>query len=524
MPTTHYRPARIFLGLLLILWCIPLARSQAQTAGSGTLSSIESKARLILQNDEKVGKLNSQHLQTYSEEQQKLETLKKELTALYIEKKEVMDELRRGRFCNGCSRTASELRKSGVSDVERHFADNGGTHSASPELLKQKEAEYDRKIADKENQIRAFEFSENEFTRKRADLDKQMQALKDNSDKLREEIIELSKTYKSQVVAESKSMTRSWISDLMYVTAQKHAFEDRIDIIMVKLADLQQEENGALIQSDEKVREQNDREIDQLRREISNLQTNRSSLQSTYRERHSQQSGQLSSLRTRLQRLKSDALKPNLSQQEQERLAGEIETVERSIDSQQSELNQLTATYQERDGTLEAGIKKHNDEIWQLTTNLSSRQQQARELIKKAYATKRRILEDARVARMASLQTTGTLLGQKMTDYRKRFGEYAAKVEAERIRLFTACQQAGCSCYGNDTHSTIYTNWNNSLSCVNQMEQKKQLDVYYGCEEEAPLYSQHYQSQMSGLSDSDMSALQRRTSQTKYDLILKKVQ
>ena len=99
---------------LLLISFLFITGLSAQTAGSGYVSSIESKANQISKNDEKVSDLNQQHLQTYSDEQEKLKRLNRELGALIDEKNEAMREMRQGRFCNGCNQTASQLRRGGT--------------------------------------------------------------------------------------------------------------------------------------------------------------------------------------------------------------------------------------------------------------------------------------------------------------------------------------------------------------------------------------------------------------------------
>ena len=96
-------------------------------------------------------------------------------------------------------------------------------------------------------------------------------------------------------------------------------------------------------------------------------------------------------------------------------------------------------------------------------------------------------------------------------------------VDTERVRLINACSKAGCSCFGIDTQQTVVGNWSASSGCVSSMEHSKDINTFYGCTEEAPIYKQHYASLINGLTDSDLSALQRRTSKTQYDLIFQKV-
>ncbi|RZK48182.1 MAG: hypothetical protein EOO87_20785, partial [Pedobacter sp.] len=227
--------------------------ANSQTAGRPTVSTVEDKANATVELEKKIVDLKFTKQQSYSLEAEKLKNLKNSISSLREEMLAVLDELRKGRFCNGCSRTASQLRKEGVSNVEIHFRENGGTRPAAPALIQQKTEEYEQKIATKEAELKAFEFAENEFTRKRVDLDRQIAESESNIDRLKREITALSKSFKEKVLKEAKTMHLSWVGDMLQTLAEKHYAEDRINIINLKLIDLDKEETKSLAESKDKI-------------------------------------------------------------------------------------------------------------------------------------------------------------------------------------------------------------------------------------------------------------------------------
>lgn len=506
---------------LLILY----ANVNAQTAGAGTLSTIESKANSITNNDEKVAELNRKRMDSYAAEGDKLAELKKQLADLRAEKARALYELQNGYYCSKCNTPKSEFEARGES-FERHLASvSGRAVPASPEVVKAKMDEYDRRIAAKEAAVKKFELEENEFSKKRADFDRQMEELKANSDKLREEIVALSKSYKEKVIAEAKAMHLFWAGDLMRTAAEKHFVEDRINILNVKLNDLQAQESKAIDELKDKVAKKTAEDKKRLEEKITANNNHLPRLEQSYRERASRLNSQLSLWETRLTAVNADlANSSKFSANDLSVLQSEKNDLDTKIANAKQQLGEYETTYNRERQTILDENKTLSDKIWDLTVNLPKIQAEALEGLRDAFAAKRKILQDGLAARKASLQTLGNLLVSKKAAYRQKHLQYAAKVDAERVRLLRTCQKAGCSCYGTDTHGDVNANWNRTLGCVGEMEGAHfSGDPVYGCVEEGAIYQQHYHSLVNGLSDSDMEALQRTSSKTRYDMIFRKI-
>lgn len=511
--------------LLLFLLMGATYMGHSQTAGASTVSSIESKAKQISKYDEDIAKLNRMHLESYSEEQARLQELKDELAALLAEKAQSMAEMRSGRFCNGCDRTASQLKKAGVYDVEDHFASNGGTHSATPEELANKEAEYDRLIAAKEAEIKQFEEGENEFSRKRMEWGQQMDRLRDNADRLRQEITDLSKTFSEKVLDQAKGMHKTWVGSLMALVAEKHYREDQIDILKVKIADLANDEIKAKADYEDKLRRQIDEKIADYDNKINNNIAKAASLETAYFGRRDPLELELSGVRSRLFQVKTELTGINLFEEDSLKLEKERQDLEQKITSVENLLEEYKTTFDTQIVHLKQENTQFKDEIWNLkTTSFSQQLQQGLENLAKAFQVKRNILNDAIAANMSTLNDVGQQLSLQKDVFRKKNSEYIGKVDAERIRLMTACSTAGASCYGTDAVGAVVSNWNKVSGCVGEMDgAHHSSDPVYGCEEESLIYFQHYNSKKSGMSDSDKEALSRNTVRTRYDMILNKI-
>ena len=161
---------------------------------------------------------------------------------------------------------------------------------------------------------------------------------------------------------------------------------------------------------------------------------------------------------------------------------------------------------------------------WELTINLSKRQEAAVVLIKQVYVTKQKLINDAIASRKESLQKCGDLLISKKRNYINKFSDLVDIVKQEQDRLVIACRNSGASCFGTYVQGDVVLQWNNSLGCVSAMENSRAMNgTFFGCEEESVVYKSHYNASLGAMSSSDTEALQRKVSKTRYDLILQKI-
>lgn len=511
---------------ILLLAAILFANfSQAQSVGAGIVSSMESKANSFDQNEKKINELKNQHFQSYSLEKAKLNALRAELSAIYAERKVVLDELRNGRFCNGCGSTATQLRNRGISNVDQHFRENGGTRPARPEEIKNKEDEYARKIKAQEDVIQNFEFAENEFTRKRVDIDKQIANLEDQNKKLRDEIVQLSKRYAENVLKDGKSVTSLYVSDLMRLVAEKHFIEDRINIINVKITELNSEELKALGESDEKIRIKSEEEKKELNQKLDIIRSKVRQLEQQNDARLAPLKKDVGNLSDEIKMIDQKLLFPSrLKEGELETLQADKASLMQRLADTKKAIESQEKVFESSKQALEDERKETQNKIFEIPINLSKKQQAASEALKKAFQLRRKILDDAKIARSTALQQKGDLILSQKTAIRKRYLDYIAPVDKERVRMIGACRKAEASCYGYDTYNLLVGHWNSAESCVAKMDGAHFSNApVYGCELESPIYKSHYSSLINGLSDDDIRALQKQSGKVRYDLILQKV-
>lgn len=514
-----------YLSVIFFFYFFNANSAYSQTIGAGIISGIENKVKPIIQSENKIDELKRQNFLSFSQETEKLNALRLQLNAIIQEKDEVMDELRKGRFCNGCSRTASQLRSSGTPDVEGHFRANGGTSPAKPELLKQKEEEFNNKIAQKRKEIETFEGAENEFTRKRADIAKQISDLTNLIERYREEIVEASKKYKDIVVNEAKSLQKAYLSDLMRLIASKHYIEDRIDILTVRLADLQKDETNVNEETRKKVIKKTDEEKNDLSEKVNANINNLKSLEQVYNTKISEYKATLYKLQKEESIIKAELdFNKKLSAQEVEKLQVEQNILKEKTAAIAKQIESIETQYKENENKLTEENKKHKDKIWELTINLSKRQEEAIKAVTDAFELRKKIIIDAKKTRQESLISTGSSINNIKNTATIKFQAYSKMVEAERSRLSVACRDAETSCYSLDTHGVVVMNWKNALSCIGQLDNfKTSGSPVYGCEEETAIYNRYYSGQLNGLSAADKEALQRGNNKTRYDLLFRKI-
>lgn len=505
----------LFFALSLVL------TASAQTSGAGYISSIEAKATTIENLQNKIAQLEIDLKRWRLERNAQDDLLQKRLAAKlneietsqsWINRRESAKNGWKENYPGNCSAggpppicVANHWHRVSISDAMREYED-----------FKKKELD---KIHDE------IDRAKKDYNDKIDKAEREVPKIYDDIDRLKQEIVQMSKDYKDVVVKAAKNVQSIYLAELMRIVAEKHFIEDRLNIITVKIADLNAEETKALNESAEKVRKQNEEEKQKIASEIEAKKQRLQQLQQAHLSR-------LSPLKLNDETLKQKLFNVNKQLQNIAALtADEIKILKLSKTETEDRIAQIQKSIEEYElqyttskQQTEGEIKTLGDKSWDLTVNLSKRQQDAAETLKKAFALRRKILTDAKAARQANLQLTGELLLSKKAALRKKFMEYAADADKERVRLIRACQKATSSCFGIDTYGDVIGNWNKAEGCVAEMEAAHfSTDPIYGCVDETANYRQHYASFINGLSDADIQALQKQSGKIRYDLILKKI-
>jgi hypothetical protein len=538
------------LAVVLLACCTLTVFSQ--TAGSGTLSQIESLAQKELANSEKVAELNRKHMDTYVLEDLKLKRLEGELRE--AEKKQLQTEMA---VEDELAAKLDEIENSSSWINRRESAQRGykeynpGRCSAGGpppicvqdhwyrvsydeamreynalverelDKIRDKKTRADIALRDKKEELTEFQFGENEFAKKRDDINDDMnEILSENSD-IRSEIERLSKVYVDKVTQEAESKQNSDLKLWLNTIAQKHYTELKIGILEAKIGELNDEEIEAIEQLKDRLRKENDQEITKREQSINIIKTELNAFLKYTDDEIKADESKLRNKRTELRetelQLEKKATLPAEEVQRLEtlqlKLESEIAQLEQSIESR--ETNQKFEKSKK-----EAEIKVLDDEIWDLKINLPSLLLEEENDLKDAFAAKREILEDAIEGRKLKLESIEQELRDHEGAFRSKVSAYENMLEPERRRLLDACSKSGCSCWGAGIVGDVWSIANSLISCAFQLENDSMY--YTGCEEASQSYRSDYNRLMNGISDRDLGVLRRQNSQYQFDKLLKK--
>ncbi len=525
----------------------------AQTAGSGTLSTIESLAKKEAENSNAMGELNRKHMDSYVSEDIKAKRLQNELSELERKKAENVEEVKRklqnklDEIENGS--TWINRRKSARKGWKEY---NPGTCSAGgpppictadhwysvsvseamreydalvqKELnkIRNEENKYDQDVENKKSEISDFQDGDNEFSELRDKLNKKMnEILAENSD-IRKRIAELSKIYVDQIEKEIKIIQNNDIRAVISEIAQKHYSIIKLGVLETQLLELEKAEKKALYDLNEKIRKQNDQKIADIQKlivlkqdDLNAFRSKTNSLVFTY----NQEIGILRREDFGIGKLleKKDAL----STEELEKLLKRQVEVRELIKSFETKITQADADFKEFSIRIESELNAYKNDIWNLQVNLPTVIRNAEDNLKEAYTAKKEIINDAIAGRKAKQISTETAIAVKKSEFRNKAKEYEKIVEPERIRLMQACKESGSSCWGSDVVSKIWGNANKLIDCAQDIENNNVL--YSGCEEVNSYYLTLFRSVRDGISDEDLGKLQRSNPSYEYQKLIDKL-
>lgn len=525
----------------------------AQTAGSGTLATIESLANKEAENSKKVGELNRKHMDSYVSEDMKSKRLQSELAELERKKAANADEVKT-KLENKLneietSSTWINRRKSAQSGWKEHNPGACGAGGPPPicpvnhwyrvsvaeamreyDALVQKELDkitsdqnkYNKDIENKRREISDFQDGDNEFSQLRTKLNKEMnQIVAENTD-IRQRIAELSKIYVNQIEKELKSIQNNDIRAVMSEIAQKHFTILKIGVLEAKLKELEQEEKKALADLNEKIRKQNDQKIENLNKivvqkqnEINLYQVKTNTEVNTYNQELAKLRKEERDIEKLLEKkaelTNEQVTKLSLRQNELKSL---IKSIETKVDNANSDFKKFKVR-------TEAEITTLKNDIWNLQVNLPTKIREEEGILKQAYVVKQDIINVAILGRKTKLTSIEAAISIKRDEFLNKAKDYERLVEPERIRLMQACTKSGASCWGSDVVSKIWENANKLIRCSHDMETNSVL--YTGCEEAFSYYSTVSGSLMNGISDEDLGKLMRLNPMYKYQILINKL-
>jgi DNA repair exonuclease SbcCD ATPase subunit len=536
---------------LMFFLCISLTPI-AQTAGSGTLSRIESLAQKELANSEKVGELNRKHMDTYVLEDLKLQRLESELRE--AEKKQLkvemsvedeleakLDEIENGQ--SWINRRESAER--GYKEYNPGRCNAGGPppicvadhwyrvsydeamreYNALVEReldkIRDKKTRADIALKEKREELQEFQFGENEFAKKRDDINDEMnEILAENSD-LRSEIEALSKVYVEKVKSEAETKQNSDLKPWLNTIAQKHHAELKIGILQAEIEELNDDEEEAIIQLENDLRQENDLEIQEREQTIFIIKSELQAFLKSSDDELDSDKKKLSSKKSQLYETEKELEKKDqLPPEEVQRLEVLVMKLEPEIELLEAKIESLERNQKVEKTRMESEVKLLEDEIWDLKINLPSLILEEVNDLREAYAAKREILNDAISGRQLKLESIEQALRNHESSFRAKVSDYENILEPERRRLLDACSASGCSCWGAGIVGDVWSIANSLISCAFQLENDSMY--YTGCEKASETYRSDYNRMINGISDREIGVLKRQNSEYQFESLLKK--
>ena len=542
---------RIIIVVLLSFLCSDIL---CQTYGSGTVSRIELLAREIQENNSRIKKNDADYQNTYVDEADEKSRLEQSVGQAIKRRDEeqssMMQRLKDKEYEIEHETSWVNRRKSAESGWKEYKPGTCSAGGPPPicsadhwygvsvreameeyEALKQKTLDaikasirnYDDNITNARNNVVNF-LTWNEFMSERTRLEKDNKKRHAENNDKRAEIARLSLQFKQEIINETKGKVKALCSETLYLAAQMNFIALRIDILNVKVRDIQAQEKTALIDLENKIRKQNDLEISAEEKKIIQYRAEILKAQQQFSVESRAPEAKLSALLKEKEVLEdrinhTGSMEVNKLSQLQEQLS----VVKASIEKTESFLEKLNTDLNERKRWLNEQIESSMNRKSNLFLDLYKRIDSAVTILKDAYTAKKDILSSTIDLRKQALVTAGRSLSRKKEDLDQLFKKYLTLVEGERRRILESCTEAGAVCGGADTYSASSALWSESLGCIELMEGGHAKTPTYGCADEAELYLSYFNALVQGLSPEDNSALQRKTSNTKYDAIMEKV-
>ncbi|MCD2260074.1 coiled-coil domain-containing protein [Psychroserpens luteolus] len=539
----------LFYFTLVILSC---PNTHAQTAGSGTLATIESLAKQENANSERMAKLNRKHMDTYVSEDLKLKRLTQEQMNLQqqtiVNQIQVAQRIENKKHEITTSSSWQNRLKSAQSGYKEY---NPGRCSAGgpPPIcvanhwylvsvqeamaeynaLVQKEFDkitkdlnkYQNALLAKNEELRKFQFEDNEFAQKRDNLNTQMNEIQAENQALRKRIAQLSKKYVALVEEQAKKSQQSLIKDIMYMVAEKNFSELKTVLIDAKFQKLDEEEKLARDNARERLRLQNEKDIKTTKDQINNKKRELINLETALISNNKPIKKELRDLQNERSKIKGELKKTSkYNQQELDSLLVIHKDLDRQINSIKEDLKQRTETFRRQKTLIENEIKILDDEAWQLQINLPQLQNKYVLEIEKAFEAKRQIIRDALEGRKHRTQEFIRLIETKKASFRQKIKSYSNTLEDERLRLMSACKQSGASCWGSDIVSKIWSNANGLISCTSINKYNSVTYQTGECVKAYDYYKTVYNRFVGGISDQDLSTFKKSRYSYKYSDIL----
>lgn len=459
------------LKIIAFIFCFLIfdTKIKAQTDGESTVVAIESKGRQIEELRKQIADLEKERNDSYQKESDKLAELKRQLSMAKLRKSEALNELRSGLYCDQCSRTKTEIETQENISFYSHLTQvNGTAVAASPELIAQKEAQFDAEIKKIEDEITAFQSEANEFVKQRLQINDKIDKANYDIERYCKEMQELAAKYAEKVTEQGKRTAIFYLDDVVSALAARHVAEDDIFSLEKKIQNTEAEFLQKKAEVIANLRKSDDERKDNLYEENRRLNQLEFDQLNYYQTDRINLINRLNQIKESIENLKKDLLKSNLSADDRSTKEMQINILQSDESETQSAINALDDKRDSEHTINEDQIRKNSNDSFEIDATLSRRETALVNDLREAYDDKIEILNDAINSRKMAIighQGSYTLAVAEGDNALKEIDKYIGN---EQIRISTACSNSQCGCF--PIGPSHYLRWNRGMECAGALD------------------------------------------------------
>lgn len=493
----------------------------AQTSGIGDVTSIELKAKNYEENKLRIAQHRNELIPLEALWRANIKKLKDELAALYIERDNLIADMKVGAKCSQCGKYKSEFEKEGKSFVQHLGEVKGYAIPATTTELEATRKMFTEKIALKKVQIQSLEKGDNLVLRKQNEISN-LEKLNDN---LCKEITAHSKNYETKVFSEATAKHDNWVSDLTTHATNILITDDKVAIYKDRIVRYEHEFQKESERIKERVKNENSEAQNHKNNKISiNLQLIKEieTEQTTY---VTESDVKMNALKVKKNETEDELKNLSLSEDNKKTLNARLNELIEQITVSEKKILDYKANIKNKITALNGENTKLKDEVFQLNANLSKQQASEIAKIKPIYDQKKLEASQSATSSTNMLSNVKKLYAEKAEYYKKQNLLYVDLVISESNRMIIAAQKITCPIW-NEARFQVMGNWNKVFPCVNaltSMAKPYSTNVFnsYCPGKSLVSYMGSYKSFLIGLSEDDKKAVKGNTNSNWFDLITK---
>ncbi|MEO6683780.1 MAG: hypothetical protein ABIN48_13240 [Ginsengibacter sp.] len=477
----------ILLGQLLVMSICLFGSSKllAQTTGAGIVTSIESKARQILDLESDIKNLKRRLISLESEMLADIKAAEDKLQSM-------LRHIQENQSWKNRLKTARE----GWEEYNPGTCSAGGpppicvvNHWFKVDVKRamEKYEEYkDKFLQPYRDAIKnAGDNKQREIDRTKREINNKEEKLPD----LRAEIVTLSKRYESHIKESGTARAGNYGSDLVRRLSETH-FQERMvaqytGMISESRANEIQKKNEAL----EKVSGEIKNLTKKLENDLKSIENKFDRQISVYKDEISRLQDQMAVQKAKIREEENTLYLFKGKEADKLALEERIKTLNEPYYRDSKKVTELENKIKEAESQLFREKSFIQNKLFELRSDTQKMKAHAEKMVEDVFKAKRELLE-------TSLNNSKNLHVSREKSYHSRldvlhkeFQVWAGKVESERRRIMSACQSVNASCNGVNIVGDINLAWNLTKDCLKSLDRVRNTDgVIYGCTEMRDYY------------------------------------